>query len=189
MYDTIYSDKISPPGTPTYKTPDIVPFMQNGNAAFMRNWNFAQALLDDPKQSKVAGKIGATPLPGQTKVGFGCTGGWCLAMNANTKYPDRSWRFMEYMLGQKGQTAMATGAGLSPVRPDVLNDPQVQASNPAFKALPDILKNTKSRPQLKNYTQVSAAIQPMLSAIMTKQKSVADGVKAAQAAVDDLQNS
>jgi len=189
MYDTIYSGKISPPGTPTYKTPDIVPFMQNGNAAFMRNWGFAQALLDDPKQSKVAGKIGAAPLPGETRVGFGCTGGWCMAMNANTKYPDRSWQFMQYMLGQKGQTTMATGSGLSPVRSDVLNDPQVQAANPAFKSLPDILKNTKSRPQLKNYTQVSAAIQPALSAIMTKQKSVADGVKAAQTAVDDLLNS
>jgi len=57
MYDTIYTGKISPPGTPTYKTPDIVPFMQNGNAAFMRNWGFAQALLDDSGLSKFAGRV------------------------------------------------------------------------------------------------------------------------------------
>ncbi len=189
MSDTIYTDKVSPPGTPTYKTPDIVPFMQNGNAAFMRNWAFAWPLLQDPKQSKVAGKISVAPMPGESRTGYACTGGWCMAVNAGSKYPDRAWSFIQYMLGKQGQSLMATGAGLSPVRPDVLNDQQVQASNPVFKLLPDILKATKSRPQLSNYTQVSAAIQPQLNAIMTRQKSPADGLKAAQAAVDDLLSS
>lgn len=189
MSDTIYTDKISPPGTPTYKTPDIVPFMQNGNAAFMRNWNFAWSLLQDPKQSRVAGKISLAPIPGERKTGYGCTGGWCVAMNGNSRYPDRAWQFMQYMLGKQAQSEMATGGGLSPVRPDVLDDAQVQASNASFKLLPDILKATRSRPQLKNYTQVSGAVQPELSAIVTRQKSPGDGLKAAQSAVDDLQSS
>jgi len=186
MLDTVYTDRVSPPGTPTYKTPEIVPFMQNGNAAFMRNWGFAWALLQDSKQSKVVGKVSVAALPGASKTGYGCTGGWCMAINSNARYPDRAWQFMQYMLGKQGQSQMATGAGLSPVRPDVLNDSRVQAADASFKLLPDILKATKSRPQLKNYTQVSAAIQPQLSAIMTRQKSPADGIKAAQSAVDDL---
>ncbi|MHB8618981.1 MAG: extracellular solute-binding protein [Chloroflexota bacterium] len=111
-----------------------------------------------------------------------------MGINANSKHPDQAWQFMTYMLGQKGQTLMATGAGLSPVRPDVLNDPAVQAKSPQFKLLSDILQHTKSRPQLKNYTAVSAAVQPNLSAIMTKQSSLANGLKAAQAAVDAIQN-
>ena len=189
MHDTIYTNKISPPGTPTYKTPDIVPFMQNGNTAFMRNWGFAYNLLQDQKQSKVAGKVSIAPLPGSSGLGFGCTGGWTMAINSQSAAPDRAFQFMTFMLGTKGQTMMATGAGLSPVRPDVLSDPAVQASSPDFKLLPDILKNTKSRPQIKNYTQVSGAIQPLLSAIMTNQKSPAEGLKAAQSAVDTLLNS
>lgn len=191
MYDSIYTTRIAPPGTPTYKTPDIVPLMQNGNVAFMRNWEFAWALLQKPDQSRVAGKVALAPIPGASgsNSGYGCTGGWCIAINSRSKYPDRAYKFLEYMISQKAQTAMALGASLSPVRPDVLNDSQVQAgAGGLFKQLPAVLKATKARPQLSNYTQISAAVQAELSAVVTRQKSVSEGLKAAQAAVDSLQN-
>ncbi|MHB8618982.1 MAG: extracellular solute-binding protein [Chloroflexota bacterium] len=92
MYDTIYTSKISPPGTPTYKTPDIVHFMQNGNTPFMRNWNFAWALLQDPKQSKVQGNIGNAPLPGKSGRGYGCTGGWSDGAWVSTPTPSTRTR-------------------------------------------------------------------------------------------------
>ncbi|MGH7920542.1 MAG: ABC transporter substrate-binding protein, partial [Candidatus Dormibacteraceae bacterium] len=170
MYDTIYTDQISPPGTPTYKTTDIVPFMQNGNTAFMRNWEFAWVLVNTPSQSKVAGKVALTPIPGKGKLGYGCTGGWCMAISAFSKYPDRAAQFLEFMLGEKEQKFMAINNSLSPVRPDVLNDAQVKQAQAIFKYLPTILKHVKARPQLKNYTAISAAMQPELSAIVTKQK-------------------
>lgn len=191
MYDTVYTTKIAPPGTPTYKTPDIVPLMQNGNVAFMRNWEFAWALVQNPAQSKVVDKVALAPIPSGPggRQGYGCTGGWCIAINSQSRHPDRAYKFLEYMVSQPAQKEMALGASLSPVRNDVLTDPAVQGgAKGLFKQLPQILKATKARPALNSYTQISAAVQAELSAVITNQKNVADGLKAAQAAVDGIQN-
>jgi multiple sugar transport system substrate-binding protein len=191
MYDTVYTEKVSPSGTSTYKPADAVSIMQNGNAAFMRNWQFAWSLVQDAKQSKVAGKVSLAPLPSGTagKTGVACTGGWMLAINARSKAPDRAWKFVDYMLSQKAQLTMASGQSLSPVRQDVLNDPQLQgAANGFFKLIGDVLKTAKGRPQLRNYTDLSNAIQPEFNAVVSNQKKPADGIKAAQSAIDSIQS-
>jgi multiple sugar transport system substrate-binding protein len=192
MYDAVYTEKISPAGTSTYKPADAISIMQNGNAAFMRNWQFAWNLVQDPKQSKAAGKVSMSPLPSNSsgKAGAGCTGGWMLAINAKSQAPDRAWKFVEYMLSQKTQLAMAIGQSVSPVRQDVLNDPQLQqsASGQFFKLIGDVLKSTKGRPQLRNYTEVSNAIQPEFNSVISNQKKPADGIKSAQSAIDSIQS-
>jgi multiple sugar transport system substrate-binding protein len=191
MYDTVYTDRISPSGTSTYRPADAISIMQNGNAAFMRNWQFAWNLVQDTKQSKVAGKIGMVALPSNSssKPGAGCTGGWMLAINSKSKAPDRAWKFVEYMLGQKAQLAMAVGQSVSPVRQDVLNDPQLQgAAGGFFKLIGEVLKSTKGRPQLRNYTDISNSIQPEFNAVISNQKKPADGIKAAQSAIDNIQS-
>ncbi|PZR88670.1 MAG: hypothetical protein DLM67_20115 [Candidatus Nephthysia bennettiae] len=191
MYDTVYSEKISPPGTSTSAPADAISRMQNGNAAFMRNWQFAWNLVQDPRQSKVVGKVSMAPLPSDSsgRPGVGCTGGWMLAINAKSTAPDRAWKFVEYMLGQKAQLAMATGQSVSPVRQDVLNDPQLQsAANGFFKLIGAVLKNVKGRPQLRNYTEISTAIQPEFNSVIANQKKPADGIKSAQAAIDSIQS-
>ncbi len=37
---------------------------QNGEAAFALNWTYMYNLANDPKESKVAGKVGVVPAPG-----------------------------------------------------------------------------------------------------------------------------
>jgi len=192
MYDSVYTTKISPPGTSTYRPADLNNQFQQGHAAFMRNWQFAWALIDDPKLSKSAGKVSIAPLPALSsgRPGTGCTGGWMVTINANSAYPDRAWKFCEYLLGQKTQTQMAQLQSVSPVRPDALTDPAVQGGQDGFfKLMAPVLKTTKGRPQISNYTQLSAAIQTEFNAMMANQKKPADALKAAQAAVDSIQNS
>jgi multiple sugar transport system substrate-binding protein len=36
---------------------------QNGQAVFMRNWPYAWSLLQEPAQSRVAGRVAAAPFP------------------------------------------------------------------------------------------------------------------------------
>ncbi len=40
------------------------PVFQNGEAAFALNWTYMYNLANDPKDSKVAGKVGVVPAPG-----------------------------------------------------------------------------------------------------------------------------
>lgn len=192
MYDAVYTHRISPPGTSTYKPADLNNLYQQGHVAFMRNWQFSWALIEDPKQSKVSGKNSLASIPGlsSAQVGQGCTGGWMLAINANSMYPDRAWQFIQYLESPKAQITMATSQSVSPVRPDAFNDSTVQSSqNGFFKLMAPVLKQTKGRPQIANYAQVSALIQTELNAMMANQKKPADALKAAQAAVDAVQNS
>lgn len=190
MYDAVYTNKISPPGTSTYRPADLNNLYQQGHAAFMRNWQFSWALIDDPKQSKVAGKnsIAAIPSMQSGKQGVGCTGGWMVMINANSKAPDRAWAFCDYLLNQKTQTQMATSQSVSPVRPDAFNDPTVQSSQGGFfKFMAPVLKTTKGRPQIRNYTELSAVIQTEFNAVMADQKKPADALKSAQQQLDAIQ--
>jgi len=86
MYDLIYTYKLAPQGTNTYAPNDILALFQAGKAPFMRNWTYAYALANDPTKSKVAGNVGVAPTLATTgNQGHGCTGGWVLGINANSK--------------------------------------------------------------------------------------------------------
>ena len=64
---------------------------QNGQALFMRNWPYALPLLEDPKTSKVAGKVGIAPMPampgGRPTAALG---GSALALNAQSEHPEQA---------------------------------------------------------------------------------------------------
>jgi len=184
MYDTVYKDKISPPSESTVNPTDAVVLMQNGNALFMRNWVFAYALVNDAKQSKVAGKVANAPLPGKSAGdGHGCIGGWMFGINSHSKRPEAAWRFLQYLTSQATQKELSLGAGVLSARKDVISDPAVLAKSPNLKEMPKILGSAKSRPSIKNYPSVSASVQAPLNAVIANQESPSAGLKAAQEAV------
>ncbi|MGH9065877.1 MAG: ABC transporter substrate-binding protein [Acidimicrobiales bacterium] len=184
MYDTIYKDKISPAGESTFTSTDAVVPMQNGNAAFMRNWGFAWGVLEKAGQSKVAGKVANAPLPGATPgSGHGCTGGWMFGINARSQRPEAAWRFIEFITAKPQQVTLALGAGVVPGRTDVLTDPMVVSKSPNFKEMPKILAGARNRPSIKNYPAESALVQAPLNSVVANQVSVSEGIKQAQSAI------
>jgi trehalose/maltose transport system substrate-binding protein len=188
MHDLIYSKKLAPQGTNTYAPNDLVALFQNGAAPFMRNWTFAYTLTNDPKKSKVAGKVGIAPtLATSAGAGHGCTGGWVLAINANSQYKDEAWKFIDFLLSKDTQTSLATNAGLVSSRPDVVNDATLQAKYPQFKQLATILNSGKNRPQLQKYNQFTTPLQAGINGVLSNQGSAADALNAAQSQVGSLQ--
>lgn len=181
MHDLVWKQKVAPNNTSTLAPADALVLMQNGNAGFMRNWTFAAAQLDNAKASKVAGKIGVAPLPGKAGVGHGCTGGWMLAINAKSKNDKLAWQFIKYMTSTEAQVQMALGSGLLPSRPDAYDDAQVKAKRPTVAEMHTILAQSKSRPQIKDYTGQSSKVQPQFNACMANQKSPQAAISAATA--------
>ena len=57
----------------------------------MRNWPYAWALVNDPKESKIAGKVGVAPLPaGPAGRSAATLGGWMLGINKNATAEEKA---------------------------------------------------------------------------------------------------
>jgi multiple sugar transport system substrate-binding protein len=187
MYNLVYGTKLSPPGTNTYATSDILALFQAGKSPFMRNWTFAYALANDPSKSQVAGKVGVAPtLATSGNQGHGCTGGWVLAINSYSQHKDEAWTFIDYMLSKDTQTSMSENAGLISSRPDVVNDPAVQAKVSYFSKLSTILGTGDNRPKLQNYNQFTTPLQAAINGVLSGQGSPSaalDGVQSQVASI------
>ncbi|HEX7735977.1 MAG TPA: ABC transporter substrate-binding protein [Ktedonobacteraceae bacterium] len=170
---------ISPQAVTTYQEEPARSTWQNGDAAFMRNWPYAYALSNDPKQSKVAGKFDISSLPygGSGTVGHSAIGGWNLAINAFSKNPDAAWEFIHFMLQEDAQKKLAINASLTGSLQSIYTDSDVLAKQPLFQKLGPILKNALPRPVSPKYSDVSNAIQRNVYQALTKQASVANALK------------
>ena len=187
MHDLIYTKKLSPQGTNTYAPLDILTLFNNGSSPFMRNWTFAYAIANNPSKSKIAGKVGVVPTLATTgQSGHGCTGGWVLAINAYSQHKDEAWKFIDFMLSKTTQTSLATNAGLISSRPDVVNDPTVQAKVPYFKQLASILNTGYNRPQLVSYNQFTTPLQAAINGVLSNQGTASSALSSVQSQVATL---
>ena len=186
-HDLIYKQQLSPNGTNTYATTDILTLFSNGQAPFMRNWTFAYALANKPASSKVAGKFSIAPtLATANNQGHGCTGGWVLAINANSQHKDEAWQFIDFLLSQSTQTSLVENAGLISSRPDVVNDASLQTKHPQLKQLGTLLTSGQNRPTLKNYNAFTTPLQAALNGVLSNTQSAADALNAVQSQVASL---
>lgn len=187
MYDLVYTLQLAPQDTDTYAPNDILELFTSGQAPFMRNWVYAYTIANTPARSKVVGKVGVAPtLATSSHAGHGCTGGWVLAINAFSQYKDEAWTFIDYMLSKPTQTSLSLNSGLISSRPDVVNDPAVQARVPYFKQLSTILVEGFNRPKLRNYNQFTTHLQAALNGVLGNQSSPSDALNSAQSQVNLL---
>jgi multiple sugar transport system substrate-binding protein len=178
---------ISPTSITTFTEEPCRLAFQNGDAIFMRNWPYAYS-LGNASGSKVAGKFDIHSLPygGSGTVGHSTTGGWNMAINAFSKNPDASWKFMQYMLGTYAQKQLAILGSFTPALQSVYNDPDVQSKQPLFTKLQPILQNTLPRPVSAVYPDLSNIIQNHVHQALTKQVSPADALSALQTELQTL---
>jgi multiple sugar transport system substrate-binding protein len=187
MYDLIYTLRLAPSATDTYAPNDVLALFIGGQAPFMRNWVYAYAIANTPSRSKVVGKVGVAPtLATPEHSSHGCTGGWVLAINAFSPNKDEAWQFIDYLLSRETQTSLSLHAGLISSRPDVVNDPAVQAKVAYFKQVSTILNGGYNRPKLKSYNQFTTILQAALNSTLGNQSSPEEALDAAQAQVSSL---
>lgn len=158
---------------------------QNGQAAFMLNWPYAYGLLDDPTQSRVAGRFAVTTLPAApggkpTSV----LGGQQLAVNANTEHPEAAWALIEFLLEPAQVRERAEVAGqLPPVREDY-EEPGLRA----ISAVPlpqarEVIRHAVPRPTTPLYGELSALLQVHLHRALTGQATPREALASAAAAM------
>jgi multiple sugar transport system substrate-binding protein len=187
MRDSIHRDSVTPSAVLAWQEEQVRFAFQNGQAAFMRNWPYAYALLQDPSQSSVAGRFSVAPMPGGPGgVPTAALGGSQLAINAYSDNHDAAYRLIDFLLQPAQMIERAQVAGQYPTRPALY---QTEALADALDVPPadalGIIERAVPRPVTPVYSQLSEILQVSLHRALTRQQEpraalqeAADGMRA-----------
>ena len=173
--------KLATPAVLTYQEPESLAVFVQGKAVFHRNWPYAWGLANDPRYSKVAGRVGVTTLPHfPNGHSVSSLGGWLYGISAYSRHPKEAWTFIEFMTSTEMQTHFARYASLAPSRVALYSEPEVLRANPHYKKWLPIFQTARPRPRTPVYPIVSHVLQRYFSRVLAF--SDVDIVKEAKAA-------
>ena len=159
------------------KTPDTLNEFKSGQVVFAVNWGFAWDRFKTDADSQVAGKVGVMALPavagGKSAT---CLGGWQWAVSAFSKKKAEAAKLVKFLASAESSTFLAREGSLLPTSLAVYNDPDVLKAAPWFKDAAGAVAHGRSRPQSKDYGQVSDVIRTTTSAVLARTKKPEEGV-------------
>jgi multiple sugar transport system substrate-binding protein len=176
--------EISQRGVLAYEEPESVTLFTQGRAIFHRNWPYAWQLANDPKQSRVAGKVGMMPLPAfPGGRGASSLGGWQVGVSRFSTSPEMAWRFASFITSPEMQKRIALSMGRAPARKALYEDRELLAKIPRLESLVETFKQAVPRPTTPVYVPLSNIMQRYFSAALALSDSKIDQ-RAALAARD-----
>jgi len=164
---------------------------QNGQAAMMRNWPYAYALLEDSTRSKVAGRFAVAPMPAAAGAAGGrptaTLGGSQLAINAHTEHPREAWTLLAFLLAPEQMLERAQVVGQFPTRPALYDDPRLgRALRIPVAQVRAAVASATPRPATPVYTELSGLLQVQLHRALSGQIEPAAALRAAAREMDAL---
>ena len=184
--------KYGPPGIAGYSWQESQLAMQQGKAAMWLDVAQLGPQLEDPSQSKIAGKVGYSIIRGDGDNWATVGGCAAYAIASNTKNEGAAWEMMRFLTGKDTQlNNFVTKADGSPTRKDVLSDPKAKATmNPDFmNAMAESMKHTmiEYSPLIPEGMELRNAVALALSKIMSGQATAeAAMIEANQSAIATL---
>lgn len=184
MRDAIHRDGIVPAAALTWHEEETRFAFQNGTAAAMRNWPYAQALLTSG-DSHVAGRFAVAPMPAVPDVGTptAALGGSQLAINARTGQPDEAWALVAFLTAPEQMLERARVVGQFPSRRSLF-EPGAGLDNTLGidpGSAREIIGAARPRPVTPVYTQLSEILQIRLHRALTRQQEPRDALMDAAA--------
>jgi multiple sugar transport system substrate-binding protein len=159
--------EISHRGVLAYEEPESLALFTQGQAIFHRNWPYAWSVANDAEKSKVAGKVGMTPLPGfSVGSGVATLGGWQIGISRFSQKPDLAWRFASFMTAPELQKRIALATGRAPTRTALYTDPEVAKKIPELKTLRATFDRAVPRPTTPVYVPLSNIMQRYFSSAL-----------------------
>lgn len=142
--------EFSPPGVTQFTWDDALALMQQDKIAMTIMWSDAPSALDDPKQSKVVGKVGYSLVPVKKGVNkkVAVFGGWSFLINSKGKHQEEAYKFIQWACSPDVQLKWAKMGGL-PASKNIFEDEEY-LSIPYMKAQNEALKNLVSWPRDPN---------------------------------------
>ncbi|MEP9400065.1 extracellular solute-binding protein [Mesorhizobium sp. KR2-14] len=175
-----YSAGLTNPNSKEFLEEDVRRVFQNGEAAFALNWTYMYNMANDPKESKVAGKVGVVPAPGvdgKSEVSA-VNGSMGLGITTTSKHQDEAWKYIEFMTSQATQNAYAK---LSlPIWTSSYDDPAVSEGQEDMIAAAKVaLGAMYPRPTTPKYQELSTALQIAIQEALLGQAKPEDALNSA----------
>lgn len=159
--------RLATPAALTYQEPESLAVFSQGKAVFHRNWPYAWGVANDPRHSRIAGKVGVATLPRFSEGrSTSALGGWLYGISAYSRHPNEAWEFIEFMTSPEMQKHFAIHASLAPSRLALYADPEVLRANPQYRDLFPIFQTARSRPRTPVYPIVSHVLQRYFSRVL-----------------------
>ena len=164
--------KAAPRGAINYEEPESLDLFIQGKALFHRNWPYAWSIANNPRNSRVAGKIGVGSLPAfQGHGSVSALGGWQFGINRWSRHHREAWRFVQFMTSHQSQKILALESGLAPTRRSVYQDGGVQEKMPHLKAFLPAFERARPRPPSPIYPMISQELQRFFSRAIVEKRS------------------
>jgi multiple sugar transport system substrate-binding protein len=181
--DQSLKEGLTDPNSREYLEEDVRKVFSNGDAAFALNWTYMYGMANDPKESKVAGKVGIVPAPGvegKTQASA-VNGSMGLGIAANSGHPDEAWKFIAFITSQPVQNKYAK---LSlPIWKSSYDDPAVTKDQESLiAAAKQSIAVMYPRPTTVSYQELSAILQKHLQDTLLGKATAEDAME--QAAKD-----
>ena len=175
-----YTSGITNPNSKEFLEEDVRKVFENGDAAFALNWTYMYNMANDPKDSKVAGKVGVVPAPGVAgkSEASAVNGSMGLGVTTVSKHQDEAWKYVVFMTSQATQNAYAK---LSlPIWTSSYEDPAVTKGQEELIAAAKVgLAAMYPRPTTPKYQEISVALQQAIQEALLGQSSPEDALKTA----------
>jgi multiple sugar transport system substrate-binding protein len=181
-------DGITNPNSKEYLEEDVRKVFSNGDAAFALNWTYMFNLANnDPKESKVVGKVGVVAAPGVAgKSEFSAVNGSMgLGIGSKSAHPDEAWKFIAFLTSQPEQNKFAK---LSlPIWKSSYDDPAVtQGQEQLVAAAKGAINAMYPRPTTPSYQEMSTILQKYIQQVVIGQSNSEDAMAAAAKQVSRL---
>jgi multiple sugar transport system substrate-binding protein len=187
---SLVSSGVSPSAVTTFQEPQAMSTFADGQAAFLRNWDYAYADSQAPGTPTV-GKVGVAPLPtfaGQPYPGYSNIGGWNLYINPHSKNAAADLKFIKFMASTTAQDILAEKYSEIPTVQSVRTSPAVLAKNPVLATVPKtrLIPRPAGTP---NYPQLSTAMYTNVNAALADSTSPSAAMSAAQSQANNALSS
>jgi len=170
---------ISPVAVTGYDETDTFNSWRDGNAAFMRNWP-DDYVVSNKRNVAVGGNFDVAALPHGQLIGGNvgrsspCLGGWYLGINSASG-PDQqeaAWIFIHWMMQEKAQLFAAKSNSWLMTLPSIYQNDDILTAFPFFEKIPDMLKETITRPVFARYAELSELMRAHIHKVLLRDGTV-----------------
>ncbi len=179
--------KYAPKGTPMNNTAQVRDTLLGGGAGITPEvWPAWLGKLDDPNESKVAGKVKVMKHPGEVAKSAPMIGIWHIAIPAASKNKQAAFDFLQFVTSKEIQKKMSLQAGLPPSRSSVYDDADILKARPWYPAIRDALANGKARPRTLNWAEIENAFGGFVQQALIGELSAEEALKQTDAKIADI---
>lgn len=186
----MYDDESVMPGSLGYDNADVHNMFMQGKVAMVKNWPYMYAMCKDPSQSTVSDRFAVAVQPaGKNQSTAAWT--WGFGISSSSKNQEAAWEFVKWAtsseklagLGIANSNPVPRTSSLEIVKNDTsLSEFDIQSIQVMSEAL-NYASNATENP---NFPSIQTELSYTLSAIMSKQTTVEDGLKAAEERIQEI---